>query len=735
MSEAAPAPAPVEATSSHSGMHAMEAAAADTIITNAENASIAEVREADLKSAEAAHKAAVAAVEAKAAEKSAALTAEKAAKAVAETKAREAADAARSGKTKAIEKRSNSSDVSALNDKAELELYGSKGNTFKDAEGNVIASPDKRLKGKIEDIMTNPKYGKTPEERAKKAEAYTAQLDQLTRTNTETIKRFKTPQIENQPLEVKEIITPGEGLELTQAKLVLDMREQDLTNESKLMAKYVADGMDPAEALKKAEKFYDLKDAARLKLIKENGVFSMDDYTAALKGKELYPGEAAAVNDVPTPEVLKPIPLPPIVEQTPPVNPGHTGVTPGMEIELWQKPGELVPYNEALNGALNELSTSRAEFVRLSMKRRGKSVGTKAELADAKAKYDNDRNQAGGIVAAQLKAAGVDQSVIDAFGKDGNINEAEALNAASVALAEKQAGGKKFKKFYDTWARLGGRKENGKRNWAGTLAKVGIMAGVTALPAAGLATLIGGVIASTGAGAGFAAIGGVLSNRIGKGLLGAKINKNANAVSVAHKQGDFFEADAKARLGGRESIKDASEVSDIFQEQTDKINKRNKLRHVGAIALAVGGAAGGYGLHHLISGGGGGNHVRGVVDSNNHKPISGAPVDNGGHIPGTPSRPALGPEDIKPTTLNLTPANPNAIPSGLIDTSKWKYPYQWVQDNFKGNATDKIHALEAAAQKAGHKVVLHNAGTKTEWISIDGNSSTPYVVNILNSFK
>ena len=261
----------------NSGFRQMEDTASATIHEQNETARI-----------DAEHAAAIEAANAQKVAEEAALEEAKAAKRAEAVQEKRATERAAAAKSKAIETRSNSSEVSELNDQAELAIYGNRSREYKDADGNVVADAKNPMKGRIEDLRTNPKYGRTPEERNLKADSYAAALDQLTRTNTKTVTRYRKDTPKGAPLEVKEVIEPGEGLELCQAKLVLDLREEDLAHEANLIAQYITQGMDASEAKNKVQKLYDEKDRQRIALIKSEGIFSPLDYVKVLRGIDLY---------------------------------------------------------------------------------------------------------------------------------------------------------------------------------------------------------------------------------------------------------------------------------------------------------------------------------------------------------------------------------------------------------------------------------------------------------------
>ena len=77
------------------------------------------------------------------------------------------------------------------------------------------------------------------------------------------------------------------------------------------------------------------------------------------------------------------------------------------------------------------------------------------------------------------------------------------------------------------------------------------------------------------------------------------------------------------------------------------------------------------------------------------------------------------------------PAPTEADFSGYTD----KYPWDWAVDQFgKNNAISKLYELADAAAQDGHNIQWHGYGD-TQWLSIDGNSDTKTVLEILNNYK
>ena len=77
------------------------------------------------------------------------------------------------------------------------------------------------------------------------------------------------------------------------------------------------------------------------------------------------------------------------------------------------------------------------------------------------------------------------------------------------------------------------------------------------------------------------------------------------------------------------------------------------------------------------------------------------------------------------------PAPTEADFSGYTD----KYPWDWAVDQFGENkAISKLYELADAAAQDGHNIQWHGYGD-TQWLSIDGNSDTKTILEILNNYK
>lgn len=139
---------------------------------------------------------------------------------------------------------------SAANDRAELEVYGSKGRTYVNPEtGEVIADGQNEIPGRLAELSST------------RAEVYQRELEELT----------------------------SAGLELAQAKLVMDLREEDQQagRQGNMLNERMAAGESYEEAEAAVRNTYAKKDAARIRKIVENGILSVEEYRTLGTTEEL----------------------------------------------------------------------------------------------------------------------------------------------------------------------------------------------------------------------------------------------------------------------------------------------------------------------------------------------------------------------------------------------------------------------------------------------------------------
>ena len=95
-------------------------------------------------------------------------------------------------------------------------------------------------------------------------------------------------------------------------------------------------------------------------------------------------------------------------------------------------------------------------------------------------------------------------------------------------------------------------------------------------------------------------------------------------------------------------------------------------------------------------------------------------------------------QQIRDLQERLEQAQAGAGSAGIDSSgsfSNWEYPWDWAVDQFgENNAVSKLYELADAAAQDGHNIQWHGYGD-TQWLSIDGNSDTKTVLEILNNYK
>ena len=180
--------------------------------------------------------------------------AEAAARAEFEAQQEAARQAQQAELTAAIDRRAQ--DLSALNDAAELRVFGSRGRTYEDADGNVIADSRNQLPSKVDEIRQNRRFG-SPDEREKVASEYQADIqDSLDR-----------------------------GLELSQAEMLANRNLASTEEIGKLTGSFVGQGMSPDAAHRRATDLHRQKMNKLTEIVVENGIMSEEQYKEYMDSK------------------------------------------------------------------------------------------------------------------------------------------------------------------------------------------------------------------------------------------------------------------------------------------------------------------------------------------------------------------------------------------------------------------------------------------------------------------
>lgn len=336
------------------------------------------------------------------------------------------------------------------------------------------------------------------------------------------------------------------------------------------------------------------------------------------------------------------------------------------------------------------LAAARDEFVRLSSKRRGliTGFGNKKALAAAKLRYEEARDAAGAFVAEELSNDGAEADVVRRFATMGAIAETYQTSGLIYERQMSDSDGKRLKPFYDWWARQGGKFFS-----KGTVKKAAVM------------SVIGGGVGFVAGAAGsvvFGPIGGALvgtaiARGVARGLMGAKINKEAGANSVSREQMTSQFANDSNRLRQAAENGDTLTTADVtegIQNLTDRSIRRNRRR--AAIAAVIGAATGfagaELGQHLLHGGGGGGSHEAaspgsGTTTTTPGAPTPKVPIDNG---------PVGGP------TIEQIPTAP--VPKINLLPTDARLPWTHMSSNVgAGEATPTILSAVEKGQAMGFK--------------------------------
>ncbi len=503
----------------------------------------------------------------------------------------------------------NSAEVAVLNDAAEIAIYGSRGQTasYVDAAGKPLQKP---IKGRIDRILESPRWGTSTAERqanAPKAQAAAKEYGD----------------------NVEKLV--GEGLELCQAKIILDRREQlagkldkaDRQHWSKvdknirlITDQYIKNGDTPADAKAKAE-----ARVARRKL--------------EAKGSDINPQteESKLKNLIRTKGIFT-------VEEL------NRAEHPEPSKEKEKGPKELTEDEKMLYRLTGTLNTSRARYAGVSARRArghgllsfGKKLRelSKESVAEARKNYERDSKRVILHERNMAHEAGVSLEDLDNYAEQFAIGEAERMVNALYRKRQLATGqyeyGMTAAVKRDEWGRpidkedkLVLKDKNGKLNylylkngrgeplyelekdkkrrepitkevepktpldravrkfykWWGkqadarlfstaTLKKSGVMTAV-GVPAGLAGTILLGPIAG-------GAVGTFAASKIAKSIAANQINKRSYGGPM------YIDRLSREALN---SVDAGFAIGDVIDKQTRKEVNRNRRRLVGSIAAAA----------------------------------------------------------------------------------------------------------------------------------------------------
>ncbi len=319
--------------------------------------------------------------------------------------------------------------------------------------------------------------------------------------------------------------------------------------------------------------------------------------------------------------------------------------------------------NEKLKRARANLARVRAGREARTAHRRGGKFGNKA-LNQAINDHNQAENEAGLIGMDMLEAAGYNRDEIDKLINWSVTIEAFQLTADQYNNEIRQSGDKRLNKFYSFWARHSQAKLFSAQGIKNTAMKAGVMAPV------GIG--MGVLLAPVAAGAGAAAGGAFLASRISRGIMGAKMSKEANAATLAGQKADAriakiasvsHSVNAELNAGNQGTSVDKEAMGDMYYEDTNEVVKQSRKRAAkSAGTAAIIGTAASVGLElidselgfHSSSGGGNTPEDTGSGGGNTPEHPGGGNTDpdtgNGGNTPEAPEADPF--EDFTPEQLD-----------------------------------------------------------------------------------
>lgn len=471
-------------------------------------------------------------------------------------------------KAEAIERRRYSTDVQKLNSGAQSEIWGTHGRTdglLDTQTGEPLAEPMKGMIGELDEARLTG--DSTALGKAKKIEADVKQLQE------------------------------GENLELTQAKLVMDIRGERDAQQKKIFQQYMKNGMTAAEAQEALEKRQQAnrwaeKDDELIRKVRDEGIFSRDEY-------DNVTGAAPASDDDPT------------------------AVLPTNDMENMQTIA-------AWENAQMDTDNARTEYARVSAGRGarwfriGREFSTGA-VAEARQRYEENKAELVRRERDVALGAGATPEQLEARAIPAALGEVERLR--NTLIAQRMLASGRWKVERGVHASTGesyselvkvGRFESVKESVKGTFSKWwGEKADDKIFSTQNLKTYLKrtGVVAGTAGVAGAAAAGSILFPPAAGAIGGAFLawqgaprimdsipRHNGRTVRNATKLGEEIESAAiMAQLAahdGNVALPDDLDpiVHDLVDMQTEaEIPKSRRRAIIRLGATAVGGVAGGAG--------------------------------------------------------------------------------------------------------------------------------------------
>lgn len=565
----------------------------------------------------------------------------------------------------------------AENDRAEYELFGSRGRTFYDPKtGEKIADANNPTMGLIEQMRIDLSYGRTEAERVAYADAYESRIMGLV----------------------------DDGLELAQARLIADFELKDMAKRGKLIRERISNGEpDSLKAARQVDAQLARLATQRQKAIVEGGALTMEDYDKLRKGQDLY-GDVNTPPSTNEEEQKQSEKKTEVLKQA--VESSRRRLVEAKN-NLEQQRGGLFhrkamkTAREALDDANEEMVKTEALYLAESMK----SDVEEVKRLSAEAGEDAETTH-------QRVAALVASEVVNSLYETGN-KTSESLQEDQKERSWVERMGAKI----GSWFSKG--KEGGK--WA--------KQGGTGL-ALGAAVIVTGtawpITTAVSLGTGFL---------MGEYVRQGQLEENAKSERMSEElRNDMKEYLGKSLASAKdldEQIKNGLDYvghqsSADSVERNAKINKEKKLAMARyAIGFGIGGALAGihsvFSGHNAVSGNTLGDSLRGSVDKVMDKvptPASGANVIDIAHrVASTAVEQVGGQIDI--AQIMGSAATP------------WDAFMQLTGGDPSTTATKLIEAVTNTPGAQWHSLGMNGLPDASSWISVNGVSATPQVVGDL----
>lgn len=338
---------------------------------------------------------------------------------------------------------------------------------------------------------------------------------------------------------------------------------------------------------------------------------------------------------------------------------------------------DLPPLSPEANAALAALGAARTHLAEIragrekrTIHRRGGEYGKKA-LEAALAEYEAAKLSAGLHGIERLQQMGYeDEASINGLVNLAVLNEGRDLTREQFNIETANVGNRnKLTAWYlDTWARHSQAHWRSKQGAKDMAVKAALMA-----PVAGASFGLGLLLTPALAGSAAALLGAGVATRVSRGLMGAKVHKEASAgenafIKANTRLNAVHEQVRAASLSGE--VVDQDDISGIYREDTNEAVKNNRKRaaKAGAMAAALGLGTSlileHVGLDHFMHhGNGGGNADAQPTGGGNAQPQptggNAQPQPTGGNAQPTP---AGGNAQPTPAGGNAQPVGPNGQP-------------------------------------------------------------------------